>query len=90
MLTQLAVSDIIRNQRNFFKPVKQKMLFSPEQLRTLKQAVVEAQSTVIKALKADLNKPEFEAYAAEVVIKEIDYAIKHIKSWTSPKKAVPA
>jgi len=50
----------------------------------LKQAVVEAQSTVIKALKADLNKPEFEAYAAEVgVIKEIDYAIKHIKSWTS-------
>jgi len=37
----------------------------------LKQAVVEAQSTVIKALKADLNKPEFEAYAAEVgVIKK--------------------
>jgi len=85
MLTQLAVSDII-NQRNFFKPVNKNVAFL-EQLRTLKQAVVEAQSTVIKALKADLNKPEFEAYAAEVgVIKEIDYAIKHIKSWTSPKK----
>jgi len=28
MLTQLAVSDIIRNQRNFFKLVKQKMLLS--------------------------------------------------------------
>jgi len=28
----------------------------------------------------DLNKPEFETYATEVgVIKEIDYAIKHIK-----------
>jgi len=88
MLTQLAVSDIIRNQRNFFKPVKQNVAFRLEQLRTLKQAVVEAQSTVIKALKADLNKPEFEAYAAEVN-KEIDYAIKHIKSWTSPKKAIP-
>jgi len=68
MLTQLAVSDIIRNQRNFFKPVKKCCRL--EQLRTLKQ-VVEAQSTVIK-LKADLNKPEFEAYAAEVgVIKSI-------------------
>jgi len=58
----------------FFKPVN-KNAVRLEQLRTLKQAVVEAQSTVIKALKADLNKPEFEAYAAEVgVIKEIDYA----------------
>jgi len=54
----------------------------------LKQAVVEHQSTIIEALKADLNKPEFETYATEVgVIKEIDYAIKHIKSWTSPKRA---
>jgi len=51
-----------------------------ELVRTLKQIVIEA-------LKADLNKPEFETYATEVgVIKEIDYAIKHIKSWTSPKE----
>lgn len=39
-------------------------------------------------MRADLNKPEFETYTTEVgVIKEIDYAIKHIKSWTKPKKA---
>lgn len=89
MLTQSAVSDIIRNQRNFFQTGKTKnVAFRSLQLRTLKQAVVEHQSTIIEALKADLNKPEFETYATEVgVIKEIDYAIKHIKSWTSPKKA---
>jgi aldehyde dehydrogenase (NAD+) len=54
----------------------------------LRQAVVEHQTAIIEALKTDLNKPEFEAYAAEVgVLKEIDYAIKHIKTWTKPKKA---
>lgn len=89
MITQSAVSDIIRNQRNFFQTGKTKnVAFRSSQLRTLKQAVVEHQSIIIEALKADLNKPEFETYATEVgVIKEIDYAIKHILSWTSPKKA---
>lgn len=89
MFTQLAVSDIIRRQRDFFKTGKTKdVAFRIEQLKTLKQAVIEHQPAILEALKADLNKPEFEAYATEiVVIKEIDYAIKHIKSWTSPKKA---
>jgi len=48
MLTQLAVSDIIRNQRNFFQTGKTKNVAFLEQLRTLKQAVVEAQSTIIR------------------------------------------
>lgn len=89
MLTQLAVGDIIRKQRDFFKTGKTKdVAFRLAQLKTLKQAVVEQQPAIIEALRADLNKPEFEAYAIEVgVLKEIDYAIKHIKSWTKPKKA---
>lgn len=89
MITQLAVSDLIRKQREFFKTGKSKdITFRIEQLKTLKKAIIEHQSVIINALKADLNKPEFEAYATELwVIKEIDYAIKHIKSWTSPKKA---
>lgn len=89
MFTQLAVSDIIHLQRDFFKTGKTKdVAFRIEQLKTLKQAVIEHQPAILEALKADLNKPEFEAYATEIVVlKEIDYAIKHIKSWTSPKKA---
>ncbi len=88
MIAQLAVGDIIRKQRDFFKSGKTKdVAFRIEQLKTLKQAVVENQTAIIEALKADLNKPEFEAYGTEVVvIREIDYAIKHIKSWTKPKK----
>lgn len=89
MLTQIAISDIIRKQRDFFKTGKTKDVdFRLTQLKILKQAVLEHQTAIIEALKADLNKPEFEAYATEIgVIKEIDYAIKHIKTWTKPKKA---
>lgn len=89
MLTQLAVSDIICKQRGFFKTGKTKdVTFRIAQLKTLKQALVEHQSAIINALSVDLNKPEFEAYATEVwVLKEIDYAIKHIKSWNKPKRA---
>lgn len=89
MIAQLAVGDIIRKQRDFFKTGKTKdVAFRIEQLKTLKQAVVEHQTAIMEALRADLNKPEFEAYATEVVvIREIDYCLKHIKSWTKPKKA---
>jgi acyl-CoA reductase-like NAD-dependent aldehyde dehydrogenase len=89
MITQLAVSDVIRKQREFFKTGRSKdITFRIEQLKTLKKAIIEHQPVIINALKADLNKPEFEAYATELwVVKEIDYAIKHIKSWTLPKKA---
>jgi aldehyde dehydrogenase (NAD+) len=89
MIAQSAASDIISKQRDFFKTGKTKdVAFRIDQLKILKQAIVEHQPAIIKALRADLNKPEFEAYATEVwVLKEIDYAIKHIKSWTKPKKA---
>jgi aldehyde dehydrogenase (NAD+) len=90
MLTQLAVSDIIRQQRDFFRTGKTKdVAFRIAQLKTLKKAVLEHESAIIEALKADLNKPEFETDISEIVFikAEIDYAIKHIKSWASPQKA---
>ncbi|MFM6755413.1 MAG: aldehyde dehydrogenase family protein, partial [Dolichospermum sp.] len=52
------------------------------------QLVSDNKDAIIQALKADLHKPEFETYATEIgVTKEIDYALKHINSWTKPKKA---
>lgn len=88
MLTQLPVSDIIRQQRQFFAAGKTKDLaFRIEQLKRLKQAVLDNKTAIMDALKADLNKPTFEAYATEIgVIREIDYALKNIKSWVKPKK----
>ena len=39
-------------------------------------------------MKTDLRKPFAETFIAEIVLvlKEIEYAIKHIKNWTKPKK----
>lgn len=83
------VSNIIQNQREFFKSGKTKdVTFRIEQLKKLRQAVIEHEQSIVEALQADLHKPKVETYLTEIgVIKEIDYAIKHLKTWTKPKKA---
>ncbi|BAY27268.1 aldehyde dehydrogenase [Calothrix sp. NIES-2100] len=91
MITELSipVADIIRKQREFFQTGKTKdVAFRIAQLKILKQAILENEQEIVQALKADLNKAEFEAYATEILVtKEIDYAIKHIKDWTKAQKA---
>jgi acyl-CoA reductase-like NAD-dependent aldehyde dehydrogenase len=88
MLTLSPISDIIQQQRQFFATGKTKdVAFRLEQLKRLKQAILDNQAAILEAVNADLNKPEFEAYATEIgVVREIDYAIKHLKSWVKPKK----
>ena len=83
------ISQIIQKQRLFFAGGKTKSInFRIEQLRKLKQVLVEHKAAIIQALQADLSKPEFESYISEIyVIKEIEHAIKNIRSWTKPKKA---
>ncbi len=83
------VGNIIQNQREFFKSGKTKdVTFRIEQLKKLRQAVIEHEQSIVEALQADLHKPEVETYLTEirVINKEIDYAIKHLKTWTKPKK----
>lgn len=87
MLTQLPVTDIIQKQREFFATGTTKdVKWRREQLKRLKQAVVDNQEAIIKAVQADLGRPEFEAYFEIAAITEINYAIKHLKSWVKPKK----
>ncbi|HEY9597199.1 MAG TPA: aldehyde dehydrogenase family protein, partial [Cyanophyceae cyanobacterium] len=87
MLTQTPVKDIIRQQREFFATGKTKDVeWRIAQLKQLKQAVVEHQDAIVKAVKADLGRPDFEAYFEIAAISEINYALKHLKSWVKPKK----
>ncbi|MEH1793279.1 aldehyde dehydrogenase [Nostoc sp.] len=83
------IGDIIQNQREFFETGKTKdVAFRIEQLKNLKQAIIEHEQAIVEALHADLHKPEVETYLTEIgVVKEIDYAIKHLNTWTKPKKA---
>ena len=82
------VGHIIQSQRDFFQTGKTKdVTFRIEQLKNLKQAIIEHEQSIVEALQADLHKPEVESYLEIGVIKEIDYAIKHLQNWSKPKKA---
>ncbi|AFY83235.1 aldehyde dehydrogenase [Oscillatoria acuminata] len=87
MLTTARIRDVIEAQRQFFATGKTKDLdFRIEQLQRLKQALIDSKELVINALNKDLKKSEFEAYLMELGgIREINYVLKHIKSWTKPK-----
>lgn len=90
MLTQLAVSDIISQQRDFFRSGKTKeVAFRIAELKKLEQAIDDHAAAITQALKADLNKSEFETYLTEIALckSEISYALKNIKTWTKPQKA---
>ncbi|MEG4500243.1 aldehyde dehydrogenase [Microcoleus sp. F10-C6] len=85
-----SVSDIIQQQRQFFATGKTKDVdFRIEQLKKLKSAIELNQSRIVDAVKADLGRPEFEAYLEIASIAEVNYALKNLKSWVKPRK-VPA
>ena len=78
---------LIREQRQFFATGQTKNVnFRREQLQRLKQAIIDHQGDIIAGVKADLNRPEFEAYFEIASVSEVNYAIKHLKSWTKPKR----
>ncbi len=90
MSSQILISDIVSKQRQYFRKGATKNIdFRITQLQTLKKIVIENESAIIEVLKADLNKPQFEAYASEFssIIDEINYALKNIKNWVKAKKA---
>ncbi len=90
MITQSSVANFLEQQRAFFKTGKTKDLaFRIEQLKRLKQAISENEEAIAQALKADLGKPKFEVVGAEfsLCLENINYTLKHLKSWLKPKGA---
>jgi aldehyde dehydrogenase (NAD+) len=57
-------------------------------LLALKAAIVKNETEIYKALQSDLRKSEFETAVTELIFTygELDYAIKNLKSWMSPKR----
>lgn len=83
------IGQICTEQLNFFntgatRPVSVRIA----QLKKLRAAVVAHEQEVTQALYADLKKSAFEAYGSEIgqVIKEIDFTIKHLNSWTRSQR----
>ncbi|NEQ28045.1 MAG: aldehyde dehydrogenase family protein, partial [Microcoleus sp. SIO2G3] len=84
----IEIEAIVQRQRDFFRTGQTRSLeFRMQQLRRLKQAIVDSQAEILAALQADLGKPEFEAYATEIgVLRECDYMLRHLKNWAKPQR----
>ena len=79
----------IDEQRNFYYTGATKSIdYRKEQLKKLKKTIQKYEKEVIAALKHDLNKSEFEAYATEVgiVYDSINFFIKNLDEWVKPEQ----
>lgn len=86
----MRVKSILTSQKNFFQSGLTKgSAFRIEKLGILRKAIIAHENDIKDALKKDLNKAPFEAYASEIgiVLEEIKYTIRHLKAWIKPQKA---
>ena len=87
LLEQSSITNILNKQRQFFATGKtQNIDFRIEQLKKLKRAISDYQEKIAAAVKADLNRPKFEAYFELTFLTEINDAIKKLKSWVKPRR----
>ncbi len=83
------IIDIVTAQQQYFNSrATMEYEFRIKALNTLKQAVQKYETRFIAALKQDLGKSEFEAYATEVgfVLHDLGLTIKQLKKWMRPQR----
>ncbi|MCL1937754.1 MAG: aldehyde dehydrogenase [Candidatus Azobacteroides sp.] len=82
-------STVVQRQHAFFATGNTKDIqFRIECLRKLEGWVFRHDEDILSALKTDLNKSPFEAFATEIglVLDEVRYALKHIRRWSQSKR----
>jgi aldehyde dehydrogenase (NAD+) len=80
---------LYRAQREYFrKGHTRPPEFRIRQCAVLRQAVLDYEPQILQAIAKDMGRPEAEAYASEVmmVLKEIDFAVRHLRSWIRPRR----
>ncbi len=88
MYTQETVHGIVQKQRAFFRTgVTLDVNWRLEQLKKLKQAVIDHQELLEKALWEDLRKSPTEAYLCDLgpVIVEVNEILRGLKRWARPE-----
>lgn len=81
--------ELVSKQRQFFRSGMTKNIdYRIGTLHKLRSAIASYENQIIEALKADLNKSEFEAYSTEIgyVLEEIRFTLKHLHTWVKPEK----
>jgi aldehyde dehydrogenase (NAD+) len=75
--------------KNFFSLNETKNIsYRIDSLKRLKKIIKLKEEEIFDALNEDLEKSNFESYITEIslVLKEIDYHIRHLKRWAKPEK----
>lgn len=83
------IKKIIDKQRNFFyTSVTLNVNYRIKALEKLKTCILQYEERINEAIKKDLGKSSFESYMCEtgLVLSEISYMLKHIKSFSGEKK----
>ncbi len=84
------IAATVQEQRKYFLSQATKpRAFREEKLKALENWIKTNSGEICAALKSDLGKCETEAYLTEVymVLDEVKFAIKHLKSWMKPRRA---
>lgn len=83
------IEETISKQREFFKSGKTlEYGFRKKALLKLKKTILKYEEEIKLALKEDLGKSSTESYMCEIgmVLSELSYAIKHLRSWMKKKR----
>jgi aldehyde dehydrogenase (NAD+) len=83
------IRSIIDAQRKFFASGKTlDIKYRLEILKKLRSVIIDHEQEIVDAIWKDFHKPEFEVIATEsrFVIKELNYAIRNLRSWTRSRR----
>ena len=87
-IESLNIKTTIAKQRDFFATGETRDYnFRVLQLKKLAQLITENDQLIFEAVHQDLRKPAIEAFGSEIliVLSEINYVLKHLKSWMKPQ-----
>ncbi len=76
-------------QRHYFAGGKTKHISHRlELLKRLEHSIIKHETDIMEALRKDLNKSSFEAYATEIgmVLEEIRFVSKNLRGWARPRQ----
>ncbi len=84
------IPKVLAAQKQFFQSGRPKDLqFRLKSLERLKDAIIQNEAAILEALNKDLSKSIYEGYLTEVgvVLDEIRFVSRKLKSWGQPKRA---
>ncbi|MGL5731122.1 MAG: aldehyde dehydrogenase, partial [Bacteroidales bacterium] len=88
-MEQVQIIQAVNNQKAFFSSNATKDInFRIQQLKKLREALIQYQPQILEALWNDLHKSSQEAYLTEmsIVLNELNYHIRNLKKWARPQR----